>query len=96
MDPATVPGFFAPMKGALVKLHAVWAAERRTPLSGCLRCVLDNVDIDAAIVGVNRLHELNEIEAAVARSAEENSEFEFPAVIDPIYLDPRRWPTTLQ
>jgi aryl-alcohol dehydrogenase-like predicted oxidoreductase len=96
MDPATVPGFFAPMKGALVRLHAAWAAEKRTPLSGCLRCVLDNADIDAAIVGVNRLHELNEIEAAVAGPAGEYREFELPAAIDPTYLDPRRWPTTLQ
>jgi aryl-alcohol dehydrogenase-like predicted oxidoreductase len=96
MDPATVPGYFAPVKGTLVKLHAAWAAQKRTPLVGCLRCVLDNADIDAAIVGVNRLHELNEIEAAVAGSAGDNGEFELPAVIDPIYLDPRRWPATLQ
>ncbi len=96
MEPATVPGFFAPVKGTLAKLHAAWAAEKRTPLSGCLRCVLDNADIDAAIVGVNRLQELNEIEAAVTGPAGENGEFEFPAAIDPIYLDPRRWPTTLQ
>ena len=96
MDPATIPEFFTPVKATLAKLHAAWAAEKLTPLAGCLRCFLDTPDVDVAIVGVNRLPELKEIEAAVMRLADENGELEFPAAIDPIYLDPRRWPTTIQ
>lgn len=96
MEPATLPDFFAPVSGALANLHAGWAAEKLTPLSGCLRCVLHNADIDVAIVGVNRLHELNEIEVALADLADDEGEFRPSVAIDPIYLDPRRWPTTLQ
>jgi hypothetical protein len=96
MEPETLPGFFAPVSGALANLHAGWAAEKLTPLSGCLGCALRNADIDAAIVGVNRLHELNEIEAAVAELADDHGEVRPPAIVDPIYLDPRRWPTVMQ
>jgi aryl-alcohol dehydrogenase-like predicted oxidoreductase len=91
MDPAMLPGFFAPIRATLAKLRDAWAAERDTPLSGCLRYVLGHSDIDAAFVGVNRLHEFSEIEAAVARLDGESGEFEFPAAIDPVYLDPRNW-----
>ena len=96
MDPTTVPDFFAPVGKTLARLHADWATEKLTPLSGCLRSVLHNADIDAAIIGVNRLHELNEIEAAIAELAGSNGEFAPPTAVDSIYLDPRRWPTTLQ
>jgi aryl-alcohol dehydrogenase-like predicted oxidoreductase len=95
MDPETIPEFFMPMKATLAKLHTAWAAEKLTPLEACLRCVLRGADIDVAIVGVNRLHELKEIEAVVAR-IDESGEVEFLAEIDPIYLDPRRWPKTLR
>jgi len=96
MEPAALPGFFAPVGKTLARLHADWAAEKLTPLSGCLRCVLRNADIDVAIVGVNRLHELNEIETAVAELAGDEGEFGPAVAIDPVYLDPRRWPTSLQ
>jgi aryl-alcohol dehydrogenase-like predicted oxidoreductase len=96
MEPATVPGFFSPVSGALAKLRVGWAAQKMTPLSGCLRDVLRNADIDVAIVGVNRLHELNEIEAALAGLGDEDVELGPAAAIDPIYLDPRQWPTALQ
>jgi aryl-alcohol dehydrogenase-like predicted oxidoreductase len=92
MEPAALPGFFAPVRGALAKLHARWAAERLTPLSGCLRYALHNADIDAVIVGVNRLHELEEIEAAVAELGDNNGTPEPAVAIDPVYLDPRLWP----
>ena len=95
MEPARLPGFFAPVQEVLASLHASWAAHKRTPLSGCLRCVLNNADIDAAIVGVNRRHELDEIEAALAEFGD-NGTFMPPAAIDPIYLDPRRWPSSMQ
>jgi aryl-alcohol dehydrogenase-like predicted oxidoreductase len=96
MEPAALPNFFVPVSGALANLRARWAAAKLTPLSGCLRCVLNDADIDVAIVGVNRLHELNEIEAAVVELADSKGEFRHPVAIDPIYLDPRRWPIVLQ
>jgi aryl-alcohol dehydrogenase-like predicted oxidoreductase len=96
MAPGTVPGFFAPVKGTLESLHAGWAARNLTPLSGCLRYVLGNADVDAAIIGVNRLRELEEIEAIVAKLADGEGDVKLPAAIDPIYLDPRQWPPALQ
>ena len=96
MDPAVIPEFFTPLKSTLAKLRAGWATQKSTPLAGCLRSVIERPDIDVAIVGVNGVQELKEIETVVARLGNENSDFEFPVEIDPIYLDPRRWPKTLQ
>jgi aryl-alcohol dehydrogenase-like predicted oxidoreductase len=96
MEPAALPEFFGPLRERLSSLHASWAAAKLTPLAGCLRCVLRNAEIDAAIVGVNRRHELDQIEAAVVELADDDDEFELPSAIDPLYLDPRRWPATMQ
>ena len=92
MDPQTLPGFFAPVQPALASLRKRWAAQKITPLSGCLRSVLRNRAIDAAIVGVNRRHELDEIEVAVGSLADDEADFVIGGAVDPIYLDPRRWP----
>ncbi len=94
MEPATLPSFFAPMGEALATLHAEWATKKLTPLAGCLRCVLHNSDIDAAIVGVTRVRELDEIAAAISELDGENDVFHLPTAVDPLYLDPRRWPAT--
>jgi len=96
MEPATLPGFFGPVQQTIASLRAHWAAENLTPLAGCLRCVLRSADIDTVIVGVNRRHELDEIEAALSEIADHDGEFEPAAAIDPIYLDPRRWPSVMQ
>ena len=94
MDPAAIPEFFMPLRATLTKLHAAWATEKLTPLEACLRCILDAAEVDAAIVGVNRLKELNDIRAAVARVSGENGELEFVGEVDSVFLDPRRWPLT--
>lgn len=95
MEPTALPNFFAPMEKTLAKLHAQWATKKLTPLAGCLGCVLHNPNIDAAMVGINRLHELDEI-AAVISELGEMDVFQPPMVVDPLYLDPRRWPASLQ
>jgi aryl-alcohol dehydrogenase-like predicted oxidoreductase len=94
MPPAALPSFFAPVRSALCGLHAQWAAQKLSPVAGCLRFALCSPDIDAAIVGVNRLRELEEIERAAADIASEDAAAE-PIPVDPIYLDPRRWPAVL-
>jgi aryl-alcohol dehydrogenase-like predicted oxidoreductase len=95
MEPASLPRFFAPIREVLAQLHARWAAEKRTPLAGCLDCILHHPNIDVAIVGVNRLRELDEI--AAAASGLDDADANWPSVaVDPLYLDPRRWPTSLQ
>jgi hypothetical protein len=92
--PATaLPDFFAPISATLAGLHARWADESLSPLAGCLCEPMRNADINVAIVGVNRLHELTEIEAALMQS-DASRNFP-PPPVDPIYLDPRRWPKTL-
>jgi aryl-alcohol dehydrogenase-like predicted oxidoreductase len=95
MDPQTLPDFFLPVRGAITALHSRWDAANLTPVAGCLHHVLRSAAIDAAIVGINKLHELDEIETAVAESAMERDEGS-PFDIDPLYLDPRRWPSKLQ
>ena len=96
MEPAALPDFFGPLREGLKSLHGRWAAAKLTPLAGCVRCVLRNADIDTAIVGINRLRELEEIEAAVVQVASGSDEFGPSPAIDPLYLDPRQWPTVTQ
>lgn len=90
MDPTALPDFFAPLQPTLARLHAGWAA-RTTPLAGCLDYVLRNEQVDAVIVGVNRLRELKEIVAAVA-DLDDTIDDSAPVAVDPTFLDPRRWP----
>ena len=76
MEPDALPGFFAPVQEALAKLRARWAANNLTPLRGCLGYVLHTHGIDAVIVGVNRLSELQEIEAALVEFTDDAADFE--------------------
>jgi aryl-alcohol dehydrogenase-like predicted oxidoreductase len=96
MEPASLPRFFAPISETLAQLHARWAAEKRTPLAGCLDCALHNPNIDVVVVGVNRLRELDEIAAATAGLGDADAKKWPPMAVDPLFLDPRRWPTSLQ
>lgn len=92
MEPASVPNSLAPVRTAICSLRERWTAQHLSPVAGCLQVVLSHPEIDVAIVGVNRLSELNEIEAAITQIADRPMDFELPAMPDPIYLDPRRWP----
>lgn len=95
MKPALLPGFFSPIREVLAQLHARWAAAKRTPLAGCLDCALNNPNIDVTVVGINRLRELEEIAATICDL--DDADALWPSVaVDPRYLDPRRWPTSLQ
>ena len=96
MEPASLPRFFDPISETLAHLHARWAAEKRTPLAGCLDCTLHNPNIDVAIVGVNRLCELDEIAEAASGLGDADEKNWPPVAVDPLFLDPRRWPTSLQ
>ena len=50
----------------------------------------------AVIVGVNRRGELEEVAAALTQIADRMDEFGPVPAIDPIYLDPSRWPSFTQ
>jgi hypothetical protein len=50
-------------------------------------------EIDAIIVGVNRLPELDDIAAAVRQSGDVVFNEAAAAMIDPLYLDASRWPS---
>jgi aryl-alcohol dehydrogenase-like predicted oxidoreductase len=92
MPPAELPEFFQPMRPALHKLREDWAKQGLSPVAACLAFVLRRTEIDAAIVGVNRLSELAEIEAAVAGAGHLDPEPGTMPEVAPIYLDPSRWP----
>jgi hypothetical protein len=72
-------------------LQQGWHDVGLSALGGCLRFALDQPEVDAVIVGVNRLRELDDIVAAAGQSA--NVRLRDPAPsIDPLYLDASRWP----
>jgi len=96
MPAKALPQFFAPLRAALEKLQARWAAAEVPPLAACLHYVLGQSQVDAAIVGVNRVHEFNEIAAALSAPPICPDLFEPVEAIDPAFVDPRRWPKAAQ
>jgi aryl-alcohol dehydrogenase-like predicted oxidoreductase len=91
MEPAAVPESLAPVRTAICSLRERWGGQHLSAVAGCLQAVLCISEIDVAIVGVNRLSELTEIEAAIAQIADCPMEFEPLVTPEPAYLDPRRW-----
>lgn len=92
MEPAELPNFFASVRAQIANLRARWSAEGVSALAGCLAFVLQQPEVDAVIVGINRPAELDEIAAALARIADRAIDFGPAPSIDPIHLDPSRWP----
>jgi aryl-alcohol dehydrogenase-like predicted oxidoreductase len=92
MPPETLPEFFAPIRAKIAKLRGRWAKQALSPLEGCLAFTLQHRDVDAVIVGVNRRSEFEDIAAALSRLGEFNIDDTFDAAVEPIYLDPSRWP----
>lgn len=93
MTPSGLPEFFRPLRPALADLRDEWARCGLSPVAACLAFVMRQSAIDAAIIGVNRRVEFDEIAAALA----EAEKIAWPAdgmlpEIDPVYLDPSRWP----
>lgn len=92
MPPHDMPEFFAPVRGPIGSLQQGWRAQGLSALAGCLAFALRRPEIDAAIVGVNRLAELDEIIAAVAAAEHTAVDPGVPTNIDATYLDSSRWP----
>jgi aryl-alcohol dehydrogenase-like predicted oxidoreductase len=90
MNPNELPQFFAPLREYIADLQRQWEEAGLTAIGGCLAFALHRPEIDAVIVGVNRLGEFDDIVAAMGGRDVCLHE---PAVsIDPLYLDPSRWP----
>jgi aryl-alcohol dehydrogenase-like predicted oxidoreductase len=90
MPPADLPGFFEPVHAHLAAIRARWDGQGVAPLAGCVAFVLQQPEIDAVIVGVNRRSEFDEILDAV-RDPRPVDVGPDPAV-DSRYLDPSHWP----
>lgn len=90
MEPSQLPEFFLPLREKIAAMHRRWAEGGLSPLAGCLAFVLQQPEIDAAIVGVNTVSELDEIIAAVRGTGP--VDFEQTAPVESIFLDPSRWP----
>lgn len=93
MRPSELPTFFEPMRKALADMQARFAWSNASALAAALAFVLRQEHIDVLVVGVNRLSELIEVEAAMA--AAEGIEIDFgPAPsIAPQFLNPALWPS---
>lgn len=94
--PSDLPEFFAPIRPALAGLRAEWMRRRLSPVVACLSFVMQQPEIDAALVGVNSVAELDEIAEAVAvLPGIDGGEIAGLPEIAPEYLDPSRWPAVV-
>jgi aryl-alcohol dehydrogenase-like predicted oxidoreductase len=92
MIPDELPKFFDSVRQEIVDLHRRWQEQGLNALAGCLAFALQQPEIDAVIVGINRRSELDEIIAAATAPAAVDIG---PAPnVDQIYLDPSRWPVS--
>ena len=92
MKPSELPDFFLPLRETIATLHRRWAERGLSALAGCLGFVFAQKDVDVVIVGVNSCNEFAQIEAALAQVANSSHDFRPDLRIDPLYLDPQRWP----
>jgi aryl-alcohol dehydrogenase-like predicted oxidoreductase len=92
MKPSELPDFFLPVRKDIAALQRRWAGQGRSPIAACLAFALQQTEVDAVIVGVNRCAEFEEIAALVQQMDGIHDEDAAPAV-DPVYLDPSRWPS---
>jgi aryl-alcohol dehydrogenase-like predicted oxidoreductase len=92
MAPGEVPGFFAPIRLQLATIRQRWLQYGIKPVAGCLGFVLQQEDVAAAIIGINRPGELDDIRDAFDLMSRVDIDVGLLADIDPIYLDASRWP----
>jgi aryl-alcohol dehydrogenase-like predicted oxidoreductase len=92
MEPDELPEFFAPVRQIIVRLRETWQQRGLSALGGCLDFALQQTEIDAVIVGVNRIKEFEQIEAAVTSLTGDDTDIAVDQPVDPAYLDPSRWP----
>jgi aryl-alcohol dehydrogenase-like predicted oxidoreductase len=92
MEPAELPEFFVPVRQIVADIQQIWRERGLSALGGCLAFVLRRPEIDAVIVGVNRLKEFAQIEAAVTSLRGGDIDIGSGQPIDAPYLDPSRWP----
>jgi aryl-alcohol dehydrogenase-like predicted oxidoreductase len=92
VEPNELPDFFAPVRQNIVELRGRWKERGLSALAGCLAFALQRPEIDAVIVGVNRLNEFEQIEAAAASCVGASIDIHVNQPIDPVYVDPSRWP----
>jgi aryl-alcohol dehydrogenase-like predicted oxidoreductase len=92
MEPEALPEFFAPLRSTVVRLRETWRQRGLSALGGCLAFVLRQPQIDAVIVGVNRLSEFAQIEAIVSSLTDDDADIVISSPVDAAFLDPSRWP----
>src|SRR4029078_1277539 len=92
MEPDDLPAFFAPVRQRIAALRELWRKRGVNALDGCLAFVLQRLEVDAVIVGVNCLKEFEQIELAVASSAGVDCDIDTGEPIAPVYIDPSLWP----
>jgi aryl-alcohol dehydrogenase-like predicted oxidoreductase len=92
MEPDELPEFFAPVRQIIARLREKWQQRRMSALGGCLAFVLQQPEIDAVIVGVNRMTEFERIEAAVTSLTGDEIDIAVDQPVDAAFLDPSRWP----
>ena len=93
MDPQKLPDFFAPLRQHIDSVRLNWEKRGLTALSGALASVLAQKEIDVVVVGVNRKSEFVEIVDSIRGAFEGSTEFDSDFAINPIYLNPARWPS---
>ena len=92
MKPSELPDFFLPIRDDIGRhCSGCWAEQQRSAIAVCLAFAIQQPDIDAVIVGVNRGVEIDEI-VEVARQSDSICDCGAAPVVDPVYLDPSRWP----
>jgi aryl-alcohol dehydrogenase-like predicted oxidoreductase len=92
MNPNALPQFFAPLREHIANLQRQWEVAGLSALEGCLAFALQQPEIDAVIVGVNRLGEFDDIVAAIDEGRRQLCLYEPAVSIDPLYLDASHWP----
>lgn len=92
MKASELPDFFLPIREDIAAMQRCWAEQGRSAIAVCLAFALQQAEIDAVIVGVNHGTEFDEIANMARQSGSIRDCGAAAPVVDPVYLDPSRWP----
>jgi hypothetical protein len=92
MKPADLPAFFDPLRASLCELSDRWARQHVSALVAALSFVVKQKEVDAVIVGVNRVEEFAEIENAMATLGQIVLDYGHSPSVEQRFLNPALWP----
>lgn len=92
LSPCSVPENFGPLRAELKVVADAFRGSNLTPLEGCLLFGAQQSDVDAMIMGINSISEIEEIVSAIHKVEGGEHDFDALASANSHLINPANWP----